>query len=78
MVLSISVEKHILLIGCGELAGEGERRKDEEREGRGGDERGGRQSEEGEYEANHAALLHAIYTLSFYELADTSGFLKDC
>ena len=73
LVLSINVEKHILLIGYRKLVREGERRKDEGREGRGGgegkgDERGGRQSEGGEYEANHAALLHAIYALSFMNL----------
>ena len=52
-MLSINVEKHILLIGYRKLVREGERRKDEGREGRGGgegkgDEGGGRQSEGGE------------------------------
>ena len=54
----------------GRGGGEGREREMRGEGGEGkGDERGGRQSEGGEYEANHAALLHAIYV---YELANTS------
>ena len=38
LVLSINVEKHILVIGYRKLVRKGERRKDEGREGRGGGE----------------------------------------